>query len=75
MTEECCLSRFFIAAVIAFGRPATYRQNIVVEGVENLGARSILAYLFFDVGTLEPNVSLHMMLATATHLIVIFSTL
>ncbi|OGO20100.1 MAG: hypothetical protein A2Z14_04745 [Chloroflexi bacterium RBG_16_48_8] len=63
-----------IATLIAVGRLATIVQTTSYGGT-TLGGKSILQYLFFDAGTLEPNVSLHLIFATAVLWIIAFSFL
>jgi hypothetical protein len=61
-----------IATLISVGRLATIVQTTSFGGVA-IGGNSIIQYLFVDAGTLEPNVSLHLIFATATLWILIFS--
>jgi len=63
-----------IATLVSVGRLGTITQTTTfVPGIGRMGFSSIIEYLFGNAGTLEPNVSLHLLLATVVLWMIVFS--
>lgn len=64
-----------IATLISVGRLGTITQTTFVPGLGPIGGNSIIEYLFGNAGTLEPNVSLHLLFATVVLWMIAFSVI
>jgi hypothetical protein len=62
-----------IATLVSVGRLFTISQNTWFEGVGNIDGGTIMQYLFGEYGTLQPNVSLHLIFATLVLWLIAFS--